>query len=208
MMKLTQAYRFWILFFTLVVLIQTGCARTQQSRFYALNPISEKMIATSPNLSMNGKNIGIGRVEIPSHLDRPQIVTQKGPHQIHLAEYERWAFNLRENIKSVIAENLSTLLPDSNVYILPWRGMRPIHHQITIRIIRFDTFPGETVFLDARWVLLEEDDRQILLEQGSQIQIPLPGEEYDDIVAVQSQALGELSREIAEAIQTLAASSE
>jgi uncharacterized protein len=208
MMKSTRAYRFGILFFALVILFQTGCARTQQSRFYALNPISETMIAPSPNLSMNGKNIGIGRVEIPSHLDRPQIVTQKSPHQIHLAEYHRWALNLRENIKSVIAENLSTLLPGSNVYILPWRGMRPIHHQITIRIMRFDTFPGETVFLDARWVLLEEDDRQILLEQGFQIQLPLPGEEYDDIVAVQSQALGELSREIAEAIQTLAASSE
>jgi uncharacterized protein len=206
-MKSNRPYRFGVLFLALMVLIQTGCARTQQSRFYALNPISEIMIAT-PNLSMNGKNIGIGRVEIPSHLDRPQIVTQQGPHQIHLAEYDRWAFNLRENIKSVIAENLSNLLPDSNVYILPWRGMRPIDHQITIRIMRFDTFPGETVFLEARWVLFEEDDRQILLEQGSQIQIPLPGEEYDDIVAVQSQAFGELSREIAEVIQTLPAVSE
>jgi uncharacterized protein len=207
-MKSTRVYRFGILFFVLVVLSQTGCARTQQSRFYALKPISETMIATLPNLSMNGKNIGIGRVEIPSHLDRSQIVTQKGPHQIHLAEYDRWALNLRENIKSVIAENLSTLLPYNNVYILPWRGMRPIHYQITIRIMRFDTFPGESVFLDARWVLLGEDDRQILLEQGSQIQLPLPGEEYDDIVSVQSHALGVLSREIAEAIQTLPAPSE
>jgi uncharacterized protein len=207
-MKSTRAYRFGVLFLALAILSQTGCARTQQSRFYALNPISETIISTPPNLSMNGKNIGIGRVEIPSHLDRSQIVTQKGPNQIHLAEYDRWALNLRENIKSVIAENLSTLLPDSNVYILPWRGMRPIHYQVTIRIMRFDTFPGESVFLDARWVLLGEDDRQIFLEQGSQIQLPLPGEEYDDIVSVQSHALGELSREIAEAIQTLPAPSE
>jgi uncharacterized protein len=207
-MKSNQPYRYGVLFLALAILIQTGCARTQQSRFYALNPISETIIATQSNLSMNGKNIGIGRVEIPSHLDRSQIVTQKGPHQIHLAEYDRWALNLRENIKSVIAENLSTLLPDSDVYILPWRGMKPIHYQITIRIIRFDTFPGESVFLDARWVLLGENDRQILMEQGSQIQLPLPGEEYDDIVSVQSYALGELSREIAEAVQTLPASSE
>jgi uncharacterized protein len=207
-MKSTLSYRFGVLFLALAILSQTGCARTQQSRFYALNPISETIISTPPNLSMNGKNIGIGRVEIPSHLDRSQIVTQKGPNQIHLAEYDRWALNLRENIKSVIAENLSTLLPDSNVYILPWRGMRPIHYQVTIRIMRFDTFPGESVFLDARWVLLGEDDRQIFLEQGSQIQLPLPGEEYDDIVSVQSHALGELSREIAEAIQTLPAPSE
>jgi uncharacterized protein len=202
-MKSTRRYRFAVLFFALAVLIQTGCARTQQSRFYALNPISEKMTATPPNLAMNGKTIGIGRVEIPFHLDRPQIVTQKGPHQIHLAEYDRWALNLRENMKSVIAENLSVLLPDDHVYILPWRGVRPIQYQITIRIMRFDAMPGETVKLDARWVVLEEDERRIPLEQGSQIQLPLPGKEYNEIVAVQSQAIGELCREIAEAIQTL-----
>jgi hypothetical protein len=31
---------------------------------------------------VNGKTIGVGPVEIPSYLDRPQIVTLKGPHQI------------------------------------------------------------------------------------------------------------------------------
>jgi uncharacterized protein len=198
-----QMSRFIFLFFVLLVFVYSGCARTQESRFYALTPVPGIMPETHEKLSTPEKSIGIGIVEIPSHLDRPQIVTQKGPHQIHLAEYDRWALNLRENIKSVLAENLSTLLSEHHVYILPWRGVRPVQYQINVRIMRFDALPGETVIMDAHWVVLEEDTRQILLEQGSQIQLPLFTRDYNDIVATQSQALGELSREIAEAIHRL-----
>jgi len=140
-------------------------------------------------------------VEIPSYLDRPQIVTLRGPHQIHMAEFDRWAGTLKENINSVIAQNLSTLLSGDQVYVFPWRSVKPFDYQITVRIIHFDAVQGEMVNLDARWVISEQEGRHMLLEQGSQIRIPFSGKGYENIVSAQSQALGELSREIAAAIQ-------
>jgi uncharacterized protein len=202
-MKLIQHYGFTVLVITLAVLVQIGCARTQPARFYALTTIPEVKAITPTNLSLNAKRIGVGPVEIPSYLDRPQIVTHQGHHQIHLAELDRWAGTLRENIKSVIAENLSILLYNDHVYSFPWRSVKPIQYQIMVQILRFDAVPGEMVILDARWVLMEEDPRRMLVEQRSQIQIPLSSKEYNEIVAAQSQAVGKLSREIAAAIQTL-----
>jgi uncharacterized protein len=202
-MKSIYYYGFTILIITLAVLAQTGCARTQPARFYALTTIPEIKIITPATLPLNGKRIGVGPVEIPSYLDRPQIVTHQGPYQIHIAELDRWAGTLRENIKSVIAENLSVLLYNDHVYSFPWRSVKPIQYQIMVQILRFDAVPGEMVMLDARWVLMEEDPKRMLLEQRSQIQLPLSSKEYNEIVAAQSRAVDNLSREIAAAIQTL-----
>ena len=207
-MKTGRLYRFTFLFLALMVLGYSGCARTQPSRFYTLTAISDINITIPENLSVDGKTIGVGPVEIPSQLDRPQIVTLMGPNQLHLAEFDRWAGTLKENINSVIAENLSALLPDDQVYVFPWRSVKPFQYQITIRIMRFDAVPGETVTLDARWIILEREGRLMRLEQWAQIRIPFTGNGYEDIVSAQSQALGELSREVAAAIQNLSTPSE
>jgi len=191
-----------------VISVYTGCAGTQPSRFYSLTAISGIQKIEPKNGAVNGKAIGVGPVEIPSYVDRPQIVTQKGPHQIHVAEFDRWAGSLKENINSVVAENLSVLLSDHMVYVFPWMAVQPVQYQITVRIMRLDAVPGEAVILDAHWWILGKNERGVVQEQRSQIRIPLSGKGYNDIVAAQSMALGELSREMALAIQTLRASLE
>jgi uncharacterized protein len=207
-MTSSRPCRFIVLFFALAILIHSGCARTQPARFYALTSIPEIAIADPENLILNGKTIGVGPVEIPSYLDRPQIVTLKGPHQFHMAEFDRWAGTLKENIGSVIAQNLSVLLPGDQVYVFPWRSVKPVQYQVTVRIMRFDAVPGDRVTLDARWMILEREGRQKLMEQRSRVRVPFSGKGYDDIVSAQSQALAELSRDIASAVQALPASSQ
>lgn len=207
-MKTGRLYRFMFLFLALMVLGYSGCARTQPSRFYTLTAISDINTTIPEKLSVDGKTIGVGPVEIPSQLDRSQIVTLMGPNQIHLAEFDRWAGTLKENIGSVIAQNLSVLLPADQVYVFPWRSVKPVQYQITVRIMRFDAVPGDMVILDARWMILEREGRLMLLEQGAQIRIPFTGKGYEDIVSAQSQALGELSRDIAAAVQVLPTTSE
>lgn len=193
------------LFCVLLVLVHAGCARTQPSRFYVLTAIADINTTIPENPSMNGKSktIGVGPVEIPSQLDRPQIVTLIKPNQLHLAEFHRWAGPLKENITSVIAENLSAMLQGDQVHAFPWRSVKPFQYQITVRIMHFDVVPGEAVILDARWIILEREDRRRLMEQRSQIRVPFSGKEYDDIVSAQSMALGELSAEMASVLKSL-----
>jgi len=194
---------FPILFFMFAAAALAGCARTQPSRFYVLTAIPEAENPASSQFTRNGKTIGVGPVEIPSYLDRPQIVIRTGPHEIELAEFDKWAGTLKENATTVLAENLSTLLATDQVYVFPWRTGISIRYQVTIQVLRFDAVPGEGVALDAHWVILGDDGRRMLLMRGSRVRQPVSGTEYNDIVAAESLALGELSRDIAAALQTL-----
>lgn len=194
---------FRILILMLAVSALAGCVRTQPSRFYVLTPIPETVVSASTPFSKNGQTIGVGPIEIPSYLDRPQIVTRTGPNEIRLGEFDKWAGTLKENITSVIAENLSVLLSTDRIHVFPWRTAISVRYQVTARILRFDAIPGEAVTLDTHWVILGDDGRRTLLMRGSEIRLPVPGAGYDDIVAAKSLALGQLSREIAEAVRTL-----
>ncbi len=192
-----------ILFLMLAAAALAGCARTQPSRFYVLTAVAEAENPVPGDFTKNGKTIGVGPVEIPSYLDRPQIVTRTGPHEIELAEFDKWAGTLKENTTTVLAENLSTLLTTDQVYVFPWRTGISIRYQVTVQVLRFDAVPGEGVALDAHWVILGDDGRRMLLMRGSRIRQPVLGTGYNEIVAAESLALGKLSRDIAAALQSL-----
>ena len=194
-----------ILFFMLAAAVLAGCARTQPSRFYVLTAVAEAENPVTGDFTRNGKTIGVGPVEIPSYLDRPQIVTRTGPHEIELAEFDKWAGTLKENTTTVLAENLSTLLTTDQVHVFPWRTGVSIRYQVTVQILRFDAVPDEGVALDAHWVILGDDGRRMLLMRGSRIRQPVLETGYNGIVAAESLALGKLSRDIAAALQNLSA---
>jgi uncharacterized lipoprotein YmbA len=45
-------------------------------------------------------------VAIPAAVDRPQFVIQKGPNQVAIDEFNRWAAPLAASIGRTVAENL------------------------------------------------------------------------------------------------------
>lgn len=50
-------------------------------------------------------------VTLPGYLDRPQLVTLRGPGEMHIAPYARWGEPLAEGITRVLGENLRQQLP-------------------------------------------------------------------------------------------------
>ena len=69
--------------------------------------------------------------------------------------------------------------------------------------IRFDGDLGENALLIARWTLFSGDGEDVLFMQRSSFSEPVNGDSYEALVSAESRALCALSREIAEAIQTL-----
>ena len=69
----------------------TACFKSPQVAFYTLNSQTFSGKAQKNISELKDISIGIGSVHIPEYLDRPQIVTLKGPHRLHLAEFHRWA---------------------------------------------------------------------------------------------------------------------
>jgi uncharacterized protein len=176
-----------------------ACAPTRPTSFYTLSTVAEPGAVAS----RSGKNpvIGLGPVTLPQYLDRPDIVTREGENQMRLAEFHQWAQPLDSLLNRTLAEDLFALLGAEDVIPLPQRREVPLDRVVEVDVNRFEADQGGEVVLDARWRVYEGDDetllasgRSVVAEQGA----PVPG--YEAIVAAMSRAVGQVSAEIASAI--------
>ena len=188
MMTFTTRY-----FAVLIIgLLMSGCASSPASRFYVLNANLEQERSESENVD---SIIGIRLVSIPEFMDRPQIVERVGDHEIRLAEYDRWAGDLDDNIERVLGSNLSALLPDARVITFPWRRVQRPETQISVVINRFDGKTGKDIVLEATWDVKrgDEDDRRVSRVYSGETD----GKDYSALVSTMSSLLAELSQDIA-----------
>ncbi len=191
---------------TIVALLMhlAGCASSAPTRFYVLSPLASSK-AESQVLKDDGCiALGVGPVELPAYLDRPQIVTRVSENELNLAEFDKWAEPLKDNFSRVLVENLSTLLCADAISIFPWKGPTPIDYRIEVTVIRMDGNVGGNASLVARWAIFRENDRKMLLTRQSSFSRLLSSEGYKALVSAQSRAIADLSREIAEAIKKYA----
>jgi len=180
-----------------------GCASTKPARFYTLSSLSAQGDLPKRGPAGQGIAVAIGPVAIPDYLSRPQILTRSGSRELKLAEFERWAGSLEEDVTRVLAENLSVLLSPDNVTVLRWGRDAypfPAEYRVGIDVTRFEGTFGESVSLAVRWTVYREEDRKILSARESTVKEPVEGQDYDALVGAMSRALADLSREIAEAI--------
>jgi uncharacterized lipoprotein YmbA len=197
------SFRLTFLALGLYLVVSGGCARTEPSRFYTLSPLATSGTETGVEAAGEGIAIGVGPIKIPEHLDRPQIVTRTSRNELNLAEFDRWAGSLVDEFSRVLAENLSILLSTDRVSIYPWRKSVPIEYQVVVDVTRFDGELGGNARLIARWTVFGGRDKKVHAMQSSRISEPSGGGGYEAMVAAQSRALANLSREIAGAIKTI-----
>jgi len=188
---------------TIVALLMhlAGCASSAPTRFYVLSPLASSKAEPQALKDEGCIAIGIGPVELPAYLDRPQIVTRLSENELDLAEFDKWAEPLKDNFSRVLVENLSTLLCADAISIFPWKGPTPIDYQVEVTVIRMDGNVGGNASLVARWAIVRQNDRKMMLTRQSSFSRLLSSESYKALVSAQSRAIADLSREIAEAIK-------
>jgi len=171
--------------------------------FYTLNSLNG--MPQQANLADADQNIaiGIGPVKIPRILDRPQIVTRTGPNKIKVDEFHRWAGPLGAGFAQVLAENISLLLATDRVAVYPWEVDFKPQYRIALDIRYFEGQLGENVVLDVVWRVSGQESQKIQATKVSVINEPLPAADYEALVAAKSQAIAQLSREIAQEIRKL-----
>jgi hypothetical protein len=145
--------------------------------------------------------IGVGPVEFPRFLDRPQIVTRKSQHRLSISEFHRWAGSFSEDFLRVLAKNISMLLPADRVAAYPWTDQFSPTHRIQLILEQFDgRFDGDVV-LNVTWSVWNQKDTNQAIFKHTRIQEPVSAENYDALVAAQSRAIGTLSRDIVEEME-------
>ncbi len=202
-MRSYECWRIMILCLAITLLLGVGC-NSKPARFYTLNPV---VPASSPGPNQNTAllgppaNIGIVSVEIPDYLDRPQIVTRNPNNELKLAEFDRWAGDLQNDIARVLAETMSYRLADNGVFVLTGRRTLPSEYRITVHVDRFEAIPGQQVWLKAVWTVWEKDARRILIRGESNISETAQGSDYAATVTAMSRSVDRLGAEIADAMK-------
>ena len=175
-----------------------ACGTGQSSRFYTLVPVTS---VRDTSLAGPPLYIGIMPVEIPDYLDRPQIVTRDANDELKIAEFDRWAGELQNDVARVLAETLTSGFPGHRVFILTGRRAIPADYRITVQVTRFDPTPGKNVWLKAEWAVLGKDGRQVVVRGESSLVEPLADGSYSATVTAMSRAVDRLGREIADAMR-------
>lgn len=194
-----------IIFLICYMMVLVGCvtAASAPSRFYLMSPLPETQSTPQSTEGESCFAIGIGPVEFPAYLDRPQIVTRLNENELRLAEFDKWAEPLKDNFTRVLAENLSTLLCTDPIAVFPWRGSIAIDYQVAAELIRFDGNLGGAVTLIPFWTILGKDGRQTHVSKRTIYTEPVEGQSYKALVSAKSRAVAAFSRDIAAEIKNL-----
>ena len=179
----------------------TGCASTQQAKFYTLSPVPAP--AAAP---LEGCSVSVGPVSVPGVVDRQQIVVRTGPNQVTMDEFNRWASPLRGDIARVVAENLVSMLGTQLVTVFPQSTASGAACRVAIDVLRFDSAPGGTATLDALWTVRSSRSEESRSGRTS-VSEPAQGGGYNALVAAHSRALGRMSSDIASTIREMQARS-
>jgi uncharacterized protein len=195
----------------LTLLLAWGCASSPPSRFYTLSPLSGPAQPEAPRLLSAGISIGLGPFRIPDYLDRPGIVTRPGGGStIEIADFDLWAGSFKEGLINTLAQNLSVLLNTDKILIYPFIGVVKLDYRVLVTVERFEGALGGEVNLVARWVVFEGPSEEPEKKEGrtqlSRIVEPVQGSDYSALVAAHNRAVEQLSREIAQGVQSLSAS--
>ena len=191
-----QLYTFIISFMVI------GCTLVQPSpptHLYTLTALAQ-LNEGLQTISTPGVAIGVGPVELPEYVDRPQIMTGDGGNELRRSEFDQWAEPLGTNFTRILAINLSTLLKTERVAVFPWKGPVPLDYQIVVEVTQFLGNLNGSVSLVARWRILGKNGREALLSRLSSFTELTISNDYHTLVATMSHMVALLSDDIATAI--------
>ncbi|MFM8331179.1 MAG: membrane integrity-associated transporter subunit PqiC [Candidatus Methylumidiphilus sp.] len=180
------------------LLALSGCGSSPATHFYVLSAVpAERPAEAGADIAL-----GVGPLELPEYLDRPQIVTRSGQNELNLGEFDRWGAPVKDNATEVLAENLAVLLPSNKISTYPWKRSAQIQYQVAAKITRFDRTEGGEAVLSARWRLLDGEGEELLARESRYAESPT-GADYGDTVAAMNRLLAQWSREVALAVNSL-----
>lgn len=191
--------RLWVGF--IIVALFLGCSGPGAPiAYYTLRPVQ-----AIPNLSEGHRAdrliIGVGPVALPDYLDRRAIVTSVSPYRLDVNEGHRWAGSFQSEIMRVLAADLESRLPASEVVLFPWNTMIEPGLRFRVEIQTFEGDLGNEVTLKAAWSLAPVQSQQPVMRRVSLIRERTEGEDIEDLVAAMAKALAGLSDEMARAVE-------
>jgi uncharacterized lipoprotein YmbA len=185
------------------VLLTACISSSPHSRFYTL--FAKESGAGTVRVAIGDEWVGIGPIDVPSYLDRPQIVTRGEGHRLVVHEFDRWADPLKDRVLDVLMENVVSLSDSKRVAPYPWPSAFRPDHRVTGEINAFEAGPTGEVVLKTRWTVQVVDAPESIEVRMSEYREPADTDDFNSVVAAMSRALARWSVDIASALSQSAA---
>lgn len=170
----------------------SACSTSPQPRLYIIEP----MVRSTHTQVDESLTVTVGPITLPGHLDHKGIMTHDQRYRVNLAEFDRWAEPLDDNIVRVMCENLSLLIPSEQVIAYPLHTALDVDYSVRIRIIEFGSNPDGQVVLKAAWMIHDSADNPVNVSR-TRFSTPRRGDDVVALVEAMSVAIEQLSRDIA-----------
>ena len=192
----------------IVGLSLAGCGtfspRPDPSRFFTLSSLPQVAQASLKNSTGPEKMfLGIGPIKFPGYLDRQEIVVRSGQNRLEVSETDLWAEPLQDNFSRVLSENLALLLNTDLIIVYPWSPANRPRYHVEIEVLRFEANSEHNGQLFARWSVLDGADKKVAVVKESRVIRNAQEKSTAGSVAALSEAVGDLSREIANAVSAI-----
>ena len=192
----------------LLILVITGCGSNLPARFYVLTPMNNPNPA-SVVVAGREMAIGVGPVELPMYLDRPQLMRRTAHNELQLSELEnngrsRWRTMFPPSWQKTFPVFWEPMKSISILGPVPLTLITRSHSSSAVStgapVVRQWSLPS--------WNIIDPTQRQIVLTRKFHyIDQIKPG---DSLAAVKSKshALERLSQDIAEELARLSSSTD
>jgi uncharacterized protein len=202
-MKQSISFGFLGIGLMIMILSLAGCGTSPPAKFYTLSSMNIQKPAEQLGSLEKYVPVAIGPVEIPDYLDRPEVVIRAEQNQLILSEFDLWGGALKSDINRVLIENISSLLAGDSIPVVTWKAAMTDAYRVPVVIHRFDASPNGNIILKSRWAVIEKEGKNFEFFRESDFTLPVKGGSYSALVSAMSEALGELSKEIATGIKSV-----
>jgi uncharacterized lipoprotein YmbA len=160
------------------------------SRYYTLS--------TLPRPEAAGASTGtvlVAPVSLPESLERPQMLRRTGANTVDVLEFERWIEPLDVLLRNTLVADLASLLPATDVVGASAPGVE--HRTVVVNIQALEATTSGEVALDAVWFILPRGAEAPEHTHRTSVRQRAASGQPVDIAAAVSQAVEQLSRDIA-----------
>jgi uncharacterized lipoprotein YmbA len=130
------------------------------------------------------------------------MVTRLSATELSIDEFHRWGSGLEAEVLSALGQNLSGLLGTHRVAIYPGDSF-DTDYRVMADIRDFQANASDEVLLKVQWVIEDARENETLMVRESVIRKTAASSAPAARVEAHNEALAELSREIAAAIQAM-----
>jgi uncharacterized lipoprotein YmbA len=124
-------------------------------------------------------------------------------NRFEVSENNRWAESLQENFSRILSENLALLLNTDLIIIYPWSPANRPRYHVEIEVLRLEANSERNGQLFARWSVVDGAEKKVAVVKESRVTRTVKEKSTDGSVAALSDAVGDFSREIADAASAI-----